>query len=244
MSAPGNWFKAIAAKLGLVPVTGGTAFDNGVALQTQAGHATPPAGVQFIFNNNGVISRINSSGTITSMEGGGGGGGVDNPMTANLDAGGYDISNINILTVTLSAYLPTSTTIGTFIPATLDNPTPQTFSSALNVTGGVTATVIPWDLSAVTVTMGNIAGTVTIDGKTPVTLEGLNQNFDSDVSFDQQISVTGAANFFGGIALHGGTAGQFAAIADATGGVVVDTEARDAINALLAGLRTRGDLAT
>lgn len=86
--------------------------------------------------------------------------------------------------------------------------------------------------------------TTSIDGKTPATLEGVNQNFDGDVTFDQQVGVDGVLTAWSGIAMFGGTAGQFGAIADASGGIVEDTEARTAINSLLAALRTRGDLAT
>lgn len=47
------------------------------------------------------------------------------------------------------------------------------------------------------------------------------------------------------VAFHGATpVVQATAIADAAGGATIDTEARTAINALLAALRSRGDIAT
>lgn len=54
----------------------------------------------------------------------------------------------------------------------------------------------------------------------------------------------GSPNFTNGLTVFGGSPAQMAAIPDASGGVVVDSECRAALNDLLAKLRTWGPLAS
>jgi len=72
-----NWYTAIKAALALAPMsaTTGLAYQDGVILKSQTGHATPAANHKVIFNNAGTLSYIGSDGVVHSLESGGGGGG-------------------------------------------------------------------------------------------------------------------------------------------------------------------------
>jgi hypothetical protein len=82
-----------------------SANPGGYSLTVQDG-TTTVTNVNDINVTNGTLTN-NGGGSVSINTGGGGGGGVQNPMTSNLDGGGFDIFNITNLTALNEATLPT-----------------------------------------------------------------------------------------------------------------------------------------
>ncbi len=85
-----------------------SANPGGYSLTVQDG-TTTVTNVSDINVTNGTLTN-NGGGSVSITTGGGGGGGVQNPMTSDLDGGGFDINNLTNLSILNDATLPTIST--------------------------------------------------------------------------------------------------------------------------------------
>jgi len=85
-----------------------SANPGGYSLTVQDG-TTTVTNVSDINVTNGTLTN-NGGGSVSITTGGGGGSGVQNPMTSDLDGGGFDINNLTNLNILNQATLPTINT--------------------------------------------------------------------------------------------------------------------------------------